>query len=51
MENMGEGDDDDDDEDLTEEEKKEAEMMMKNIFGAMGMDPSAAGGMPGANPG
>ena len=51
MENMEDGEEeDDDDEDLTEEEKKEAENMMKNIFGAMGMDPNAAGagaGMPG----
>ena len=50
MENMEDGEEeDDDDQDLTEEEKKEAENMMKNIFGAMGMDPNAAGagGMPG----
>ena len=52
MENMEGEDDDDEDDDLTEEEKKEAEAMMKNIFGAMGVDPSQAnaapgGGMPG----
>ena len=54
MENLDD-DDDDDDEDLTEEEKREAEAMMKNIFGGMGIDPTAAGmpnmmggmGMPG----
>ena len=40
MENMEGEEDDDEDEDLTEEEKKEAEAMMKNIFGAMGVDPS-----------
>ena len=41
MENMeGDEDGDEDDDDLTEEEKKEAEAMMKNIFGAMGVDPS-----------
>lgn len=41
MENMKDEDgDEDDDDDLTEEEKKEAEAMMKNIFGAMGVDPS-----------
>ena len=37
MENMEE-DEDYEDDDLTEEEKKEAEAMMKNIFGAMGVD-------------
>ena len=49
MENMEGEEDDDEDEDLTEEEKKEAEAMMKNIFGAMGVDPSQANpsGMPG----
>ena len=54
MDNLEDGgDDDDDDEDLTEEEKKEAEQMMKNLFGAMGMDPAAASGgaMPGATAG
>ena len=51
MENFQDDDDDDeDDENLTEEEKKEAEQMMKNLFGAMGVDPGAANpmaGMPG----
>jgi len=42
------GDEDEDDEELTEEEKREAESMMKNLFGAMGMDPATAGqAMPG----
>lgn len=41
MENMQDDDDEDgEDDDLTEEEKKEAEAMMKNLFGAMGIDPS-----------
>ena len=50
MENMEQEDDDEDDDDLTEEEKKEAEAMMKNIFGAMGVDSSQMNNpmMPGA---
>ena len=49
MEGMEDGGDDSEEEDLTEEEKKEADAMLKNLFGAMGVDPSAAGagGMPG----
>lgn len=47
MENLDDDDEDDEDEDLTEEEKREAENMMKNLFGAMGVDPSAAGGQGG----
>ena len=49
LENMDlEGDESDDgDENLTEEEKKEADAMLKNLFGAMGVDPAAAGAMPG----
>ena len=42
-----EDEEEEEDDDLTEEEKKEAEAMMKNIFGAMGMDANGAGGMPG----
>ena len=52
MENMDDGDsEEDDDDNLTEAEKKEAEDMMKNLFGAMGVDPSAAGNPMGGMPG
>lgn len=51
MDAEGDDDDSDDDKDLTEEEKKEADAMLKNLFGAMGVDPSAAGGAGGAGGG
>ena len=53
MENMEQEDDDEEDDDLTEEEKKEAEAMMKNIFGAMGVDSSQMNNpmMPGMGSG